>query len=236
MKRRNSNMAAGLILVCSVAIAAVIVLVFGGGRKTAPQPEAVSAVAENASTEAAAGENIETESDQNSETETETETKIEAESETAAEPESSAAEQGWQQKNGTWYYYDEQGEPVTGWLDWQGKRYYLQEDGSMKTGFWEISSEPVTTYNLYEGVFGKDGEGYYFLEDGSMFTGDIIIYWEGANEYNQLEQYAKELGIMSVDLNSEMGRGLTTPRSMLAEAGYTFHEDGTFRYWSVISE
>lgn len=239
MKRQRSNaagksmLAAGLILACAVVIAAAILLLFGGGRKNAPQAETVSAAKSTSAGTNEPDEKNEAGTDAaETKTETEPDTKPQAESET----EPSVTEQGWQQKNGKWYYYDEQGKPKTGWLDWQGKRYYLQEDGSMKTGFWEITSDKIFVYDPYEGRFGKKGEGYYFLEDGSMFTGDIMVFWESANEYSKLEQYAKERGMMSVDLSSEMGRGLTTAEHFVGEAGYTFHEDGTYRYWAYMSE
>ena len=38
---------------------------------------------------------------------------------------------GWNEFNGSWYYFDDQGHMKTGWLNYRGAWYYLNEDGSM---------------------------------------------------------------------------------------------------------
>ena len=56
-----------------------------------------------------------------------------------------AAEPGWQQENGAWYYYDDATTKHMGWLDYcniygQACRYYMKaaEGGAMATGWINI--------------------------------------------------------------------------------------------------
>ncbi|MVX63099.1 hypothetical protein GKZ28_05225 [Clostridium chromiireducens] len=42
---------------------------------------------------------------------------------------------GWEQVNGTWYYYDANGQKKTGWVEDSGNWYYLNNDGSMAIGW-----------------------------------------------------------------------------------------------------
>jgi len=97
---------------------------------------------------------------------------------------------GWQQRNDTWYYYED-GIPRTGWFCCEGKDYYLKEDGSVTTGRAVINGKPrlftsngvmrtgwVDTpegkqYLLSNGVpaigFHKiDSKTYYFNEEGVL--------------------------------------------------------------------
>ncbi|MHC1721036.1 MAG: MBL fold metallo-hydrolase [Clostridiaceae bacterium] len=42
-----------------------------------------------------------------------------------------AAVTGWLKKDGSWYYYQDDGTLATGWIIWQGKYYYLHSSGAM---------------------------------------------------------------------------------------------------------
>ena len=66
---------------------------------------------------------------------------------------------GWQQINGTWYYFDEYGVMQTGWIKSGGKWYFLDNSGAMLTK-----------------VIFDDGNGIYAVdEDGVMVTNRAIV-------------------------------------------------------------
>lgn len=67
---------------------------------------------------------------------------------------------GWaQNEDGTWVYYNADGELHTGWLQVDGKWYYLNpETGIMHTGFLTV-----------------DGKTYYLQADGSMLTSPMTF-------------------------------------------------------------
>ena len=107
---------------------------------------------------------------------------------------------GWTQIDGFWYYYQD-GLPVTGWLILDGNKYYLHSDGVMATGMTEIggkyyffSSGGVmqTGWQTVNGVrryFGSDGAAvtqwvqddgeWYYLSNGAKCIGwgKINGYW-----------------------------------------------------------
>lgn len=71
----------------------------------------------------------------------------------------SFAQNGWEQIDGKWYYFDSDGWIQTGWIKDKEKWYYLKESG-------EMASEEVLT--IYDDAFGK--EVYAFAIDGHMLT------------------------------------------------------------------
>ena len=75
---------------------------------------------------------------------------------------SMAAEKGWKQENGTWYYYDKDGSRVTDeWRKSGGNWYFLDDDGAMA-----VSS-----------LVEKDDDYFYVNSAGAMVT----------NEWRQIE-------------------------------------------------
>lgn len=74
-------------------------------------------------------------------------------SETPSEP-AEPLKPGWNTRNGSRYYADSEGNPVTGWKTIDGKKYYFDEDGVMETMWRTI-----------------DGKKYYFGNSGEMRTG-----------------------------------------------------------------
>ena len=88
---------------------------------------------------------------------------------------------GWKEINGYWYYFNNDGIMQTGWQEIGGKWYYFRADGNMRVGW-----EKINGYWYY---FGSDGSmqtgwqevggiWYYFRPDGNMKTG-----WEEINGY-----------------------------------------------------
>ena len=117
-----------------------------------------------------------------------------------------AAEPGWQQENGAWYYYDDATTKHMGWLDYcniygQACRYYMKaaEGGAMATGWINI-----------------DGLYYYFnpidaqgdpakLPQGAMQTGWLQDggewYWLNPQVGGTVPQGAMMTGWQKVDGN-----------------------------------
>ncbi len=81
---------------------------------------------------------------------------------------------GWNKEDGKWYYYGDQGDPVTGLQTISGKTYYFDKNGVMQTG-WQKSGSKW----YYCGADGAaltgwqkmNAKWYYFNTDGSMRTG-----------------------------------------------------------------
>ncbi len=92
---------------------------------------------------------------------------------------------GWVEKDGVWYFYDEDGSKHTGWLyleeeEGWGVNYYFDEDGAMHTGWLEL-----------------DGSRYYFNESGEMAT-DITYVPENKNYFYFDENGAAQTGILDL--------------------------------------
>ena len=87
---------------------------------------------------------------------------------------SSAVTSGWVQKDGVWYYYDEQGNPVTN--TWKGS-YYLKSDGKMAQSEWVYDASYQSWYYLKsDGSYARnEWQGsYYFKSNGKMAQSEWI--------------------------------------------------------------
>lgn len=81
---------------------------------------------------------------------------------------------GWTEKDGTRYYQDFHGKPVSGWLELPEGRYCFYEDGTPMLGWQTIDG--VTYYFGDSGVMTTgwaeiDGDTCYFGGNGAMVTG-----------------------------------------------------------------
>jgi len=87
---------------------------------------------------------------------------------------SSATTSGWVKQDGTWYYFDGNGNPVKN--AWQGS-YYLKADGKMAQSEWIYDSSYQAWYYLKsDGSYAKNAwQGAYYLKsNGKMAQGEWV--------------------------------------------------------------
>ncbi len=87
---------------------------------------------------------------------------------------SSATTSGWVKQDGTWYYFDGNGNPVKN--AWQGS-YYLKEDGQMAQSEWIYDDSYQAWYYLKsDGSYAKNAwQGAYYLKsNGKMAQGEWV--------------------------------------------------------------
>lgn len=87
---------------------------------------------------------------------------------------SSATTSGWVKQDGTWYYFDGNGNPVKN--AWQGS-YYLKADGKMAQSEWIYDSPYQAWYYLKsDGSYAKNAwQGAYYLKsNGKMAQGEWV--------------------------------------------------------------
>ena len=87
---------------------------------------------------------------------------------------SAATVSGWVRQNGSWYYFSENGNPVTN--TWQGA-YYLKSDGRMAENEWVYDNYYQAWYYLKsDGSYARNTwQGSYYLKsDGKMAQGEWI--------------------------------------------------------------
>ena len=101
---------------------------------------------------------------------------------------SSTVTSGWVQKDGVWYYYDEQGNPVTN--TWKGS-YYLKSDGKMAQSEWVYDKSYQSWYYLKsDGSYARNAwQGSYYLKsDGKMAQSEWVdggrYYVDGSGLWN----------------------------------------------------
>ena len=84
---------------------------------------------------------------------------------------------GWQEIDGSNYYFNEEGTLCTGWTEVSGDVFYFGTDGRLTTGWLELDG-----LRYYLGSSGArlrgwqtiDGNQYFFEDDGHMCTGIMI--------------------------------------------------------------
>ena len=88
---------------------------------------------------------------------------------------SSAVTSGWVQKDGVWYYYDEQGNPVTN--TWKGS-YYLKSDGEMAQSEWVYDASYQSWYYLKsDGSYARnEWQGSYYLKSSGKMAQSEWVY------------------------------------------------------------
>ena len=80
----------------------------------------------------------------------------------------------WQMENGSWHYYDSNGEMVIGFAQINDGKYYFAEDGAMHAGWLELEGERYFFSPggvMQFGWINVAGVRYYMDDDGAMHTG-----------------------------------------------------------------
>ena len=159
---------------------------------------------------------------------------------------SSATTSGWVKQDGTWYYFDGNGNPVKN--AWQGS-YYLKEDGQMAQSEWIYDSSYQAWYYLKsDGPYAySTWQGNYYLKsDGKMAKGEWLYdssyqawYYlksDGSYAYStwQGNYYLKSNGKMAVNEWVDGGRyyvdttGLWKANSKVSNKGSYYSLQGKY--------
>ena len=159
---------------------------------------------------------------------------------------SSATTSGWVKQDGTWYYFDGNGNPVKN--AWQGS-YYLKEDGQMAQSEWIYDSSYQAWYYLTsDGSYAYSAwQGNYYLKsDGKMAINEWVYdatyqawYYlksDGSYVYSawQGNYYLKSDGQMAVNEWVDGGRyyvdttGLWKANSKVSNKGSYYSLQGKY--------
>ena len=86
-----------------------------------------------------------------------------------------AIQPGWNEKDGKWYYYDENGNPVkSNWVQDGSRWYYFDASGLMATGWQQIGGRWYffnSSGAMQTGWVSDGGKWYYMNSSGAMQTG-----------------------------------------------------------------
>lgn len=99
---------------------------------------------------------------------------------------------GWDNINGTWYHFNNNGYMDTGWLNDGGKWYYLDSNGTMKTGWLTDKGKSYHLDNsgvMDTGWLNDGGKTYLLGQDGAMVTGDKLYKFKQSGELISAEPY-----------------------------------------------
>ena len=135
---------------------------------------------------------------------------------------SAAAVSGWVRQNGSWYYFSENGNPVTN--TWQGA-YYLKSDGRMAENEWVYDNYYQAWYYLKsDGSYARNTwQGSYYLKsDGKMAQGEWIY-----DSYYKAWYYLKSDG--SYAHNTWQGAYYLKSNGKMAQSEWVY--DSSYQAW-----
>ena len=140
---------------------------------------------------------------------------------------------GWQLVDGTWYYYDESGEPHDGWLN---NQYYI-ENGKMLTE--EVVPSVDGEGESYVGIDGciRNGwiydryEDWYYSENGRLVKDDWKLI--GSNWYYFNDFYMNRDSLKEVDGKLHQFDGNGAWKGEVKSSGWLKSTDG---YWYWINQ
>lgn len=133
-----------------------------------------------------------------------------------------AAESGWVRQNGSWYYFSENGKPVTN--TWQGA-YYLKSDGRMAENEWVYDNYYQAWYYLKsDGSYARNTwQGSYYLKsDGKMAQGEWLY-----DSYYKAWYYLKSDG--SYAHNTWQGAYYLKSNGKMAQSEWVY--DSSYQAW-----
>jgi len=90
------------------------------------------------------------------------------------QPKGLVQHRGWLSYNGNWYYLNKNGVMETGWITDNGRKYFMKASGAMATGW--VSSGGKWYYmsgngSITTGWVYNNNKWYYLGADGAMYTG-----------------------------------------------------------------
>ena len=142
-----------------------------------------------------------------------------------------APESGWVRQNGSWYYFSENGKPVTN--TWQGA-YYLKSDGRMAENEWVYDNYYQAWYYLKsDGSYARNTwQGSYYLKsDGKMAQSEWIYdsYYKAWYYLKSDGSYAHNTwqGVYYLKSNGKMAQGEWIYDSYY-QAWYYLKSDGSY--------
>ena len=152
-----------------------------------------------------------------------------------------AASSGWQKSGDYWYYY-QNGSPVTGWKQISGAWYYFVADDSVM----DIHSYPYGAM-AYSDWLEEDGDWYYFGSNGKMVTSQWVKDpWtdvEGTTHYSWYYQLSSGKGAMGWQkiggvwyyFDPDWGGEMVTGFQEIKGAYYYFKDSGAlFTGWKKL--
>lgn len=136
---------------------------------------------------------------------------------------------GWQDIEGSRYYFTEDKTMFTGWLEQDGNRHYFAPEGAMATGWFSVGNDRY--YANGDGIVQTgwqdiEFQRYYLGDDGIVYTG-----WkeEDENTYYFAEDGAMAIGFTPIKDNTyyfnEEGH-LHTGDLVIQDIHYLFRDDG----------
>ena len=167
---------------------------------------------------------------------------------------SSAVTSGWVQKDGVWYYYDEQGNPVTN--TWKGS-YYLKSDGKMAQSEWVYDASYQSWYYLKsDGSYARnEWQGSYYLKSNGKMAQSEWVYDKSYQSWYYLKSdgsyarnawqgsyYLKSDGKMAVNEWVDGGRyyvdgsGLWNSNSKVTNKGLYYSVQGKYDEILVVNK
>ena len=115
-----------------------------------------------------------------------------------------AAETGWIEDGGKYYYRNDDGSWATGWIEDGNKWYHLDKNGAMETGWIEDGGNWYYANRkgmMQTGWIETGGNWYYFQKDGVMATGRCsvdghveVFGKDGVWQAGEIEDYDTPLG------------------------------------------
>ncbi len=104
---------------------------------------------------------------------------------------------GWVQDNGSWYYLDDSGKMKLNWIQDKNKWYYLGSDGKLRTGWI------------------KDNDKWYYMNSDGTMAVNTTVDGTYINENGLIEDIPKSQNRESTDNNSNKNLSVEEARNLI---------------------